>query len=125
MRSTWPQLYVLCSASPPRKLPDKALSRVSCSSRIEYAPRMKLAIALGKVVVLATWLWGLASFVSPGSVPVPDIGRMVFLGLLAVHAGEAFAFAKTLLAEAGGSLGGHVWQLLVFGYLHVMGVRYG
>ena len=86
---------------------------------------MKLAIALGKVAVLAIWLWGLASFVSPASVPAPEIGRMVFLGLLAVHAGEAFAFAKTLLSEAGGSLGGHVGQLLVFGYLHVMGVRYG
>ena len=86
---------------------------------------MKLAIALGKVVVLAAWLWGLTSFVSPASVPAPDIGKMVFLGLLAVHVGEAFVFAKSLLREAGGSLATHVWQLLVFGYLHVMGVRYG
>jgi uncharacterized protein YhhL (DUF1145 family) len=86
---------------------------------------MKLAIALGKVAVLATWLWGLASFVSPTAVPAPDIGRMVFLGLLAVHAAEAFAFAKTLLSEAGGSLASHVRQILVFGYLHVMSVRYG
>ena len=85
---------------------------------------MKLAIALGKVLVLATWLWGLTSFISPASLPAPHIGRMVFLGLFAVHAGEAFAFAKTLLAEAGGTLGNHVWQLLVFGYLHVMSVRY-
>jgi hypothetical protein len=70
------------------------------------------------------WFWGLASFVSPASVPAPDIGRMVFLGLLAVHVGEAFVFAKPMLAEGGGSLGTHVWQLLVFGYFHVMSVRY-
>ena len=86
---------------------------------------MKLAIALAKVLVLGLWLWGVASFVAPASVPAPEIGRMVFLGLLAVHVGEAFVFAKTLLSEAGGSLGMHVWQLLVFGYFHVMGVRYG
>ena len=86
---------------------------------------MKLAIALGKVVVLAVWLWGLASFVTPGSVPAPDIGKLVFLGLLAVHVGEAFAFGKSMVTEAGGTLGRHVGQLLVFGYLHVMDVRYG
>ena len=86
---------------------------------------MNLAIALGKVAVLAVWLWGLASFITPGSVPAPDIGKLVFLGLLGVHVGEAFAFGKGLVKEAGGTLGSHIWQLLVFGYLHVMGVRYG
>ena len=86
---------------------------------------MKLAIALGKVVVLAVWLWGLGSFVAAASVPAPEIGRLAFLGLLAVHVGEAYAFGKSLVAEAGGTLARHVGQLLVFGYLHVMGVRYG
>ena len=43
----------------------------------------------------------------------------------AVHAAEAFIFAKLLSAEDGGPMGGHVGKLLVFGYLHVMGVRYG
>ena len=46
-------------------------------------------------------------------------------GLLAVHVGEAFAFAKGLAAEDGGTVGGHVGKLLIFGYFHVMGVRYG
>jgi uncharacterized protein YhhL (DUF1145 family) len=86
---------------------------------------MKLAIALGKVVVLATWTWGILSFLTPTVVPEALVGKMVFLGLLAVHAGEAFAFAKGLGAEDGGSIGSHVGRLLVFGYLHVMGVRYG
>ena len=86
---------------------------------------MKLAIAFGKVVVLAAWMWGILSFLVPTTVPEPSIGRMVFLGLLAVHVGEAFAFAKGLAAEDGGSVGGHVGKLLVFGYLHVLGVRYG
>jgi uncharacterized protein YhhL (DUF1145 family) len=86
---------------------------------------MKLAVAFGKVGVLAAWAWGLLSFVSAGSVPNPEIGRMVFLGLLAVHAAEAFIFAKTLEKERGGSIGGHVGKLLVFGYFHVLGARYG
>jgi hypothetical protein len=50
---------------------------------------------------------------------------MVALGLLAVHVAEAFVFSKSLAAEDGGTVGGHVWKLLVFGYVHVMGVRYG
>jgi uncharacterized protein YhhL (DUF1145 family) len=86
---------------------------------------MKLAIALGKVAVVAAWTWGVLSFLVPTTVPESGIGQMVFLGLLAVHAGEAFAFAKNLAAEDGRSVGTHVSQLLVFGYLHVMGVRYG
>lgn len=86
---------------------------------------MKLAIALGKVAVLAAWFWGVLSFLAPTSVPEPGIGQMVFLGLLAIHVGEAFAFAKGLAAEDGGTVGSHVGKLLVFGYLHVVGVRYG
>lgn len=86
---------------------------------------MKLAIAIGKVFVLAGWAWGMVSFIAPTEVPRAGIGQMVFLGLLAVHAGEAFAFAKGLAAEDGGSLGRHAWKLLVFGYFHVLGVRYG
>jgi uncharacterized protein YhhL (DUF1145 family) len=86
---------------------------------------MKLVIALGKVAVLAVWTWGLLSFLTPTMVPQASIGKMVFLGLLAVHAAEAFAFAKGLAAEDGGSAGSHASKLMVFGYLHVMGVRYG
>ncbi len=86
---------------------------------------MKLAVAVGKVVVLAAWMWGLLSFILPTTVPEPEIGRMVFLGLLAVHVAEAVVFAKMLAAEDGGTIGGHIGKLLVFGYFHVMGVRYG
>jgi hypothetical protein len=86
---------------------------------------MKLVIALGKVGALALWAWGTLSFLLPTEVPEAGIGQMVFLGLLAVHAGEAFAFAKGLAAKDGGSLGGHVGKLMVFGYFHVMDVRYG
>jgi len=86
---------------------------------------MKLVVAIGKVGALALWAWGALSFIAPTTVPEAGIGQMVFLGLLAVHAGEALAFAKGLAAEDGGSLGGHVGKLMVFGYFHVMGVRYG
>ncbi len=86
---------------------------------------MKLGIAVGKVLVLAVWMWGLLAFIAPGSVPAADIGRMIVLGLLAVHVAEAFAFAKGLAAEDGQPVGNHVGSLLVFGYLHVLTVRYG
>jgi uncharacterized protein YhhL (DUF1145 family) len=86
---------------------------------------MKLAVAIGKVIVLAAWMWGLLSFVLPTNVPAPEIGRMVFLGLLAVHVAEALIFAKTLASEDGRPASSHVGKLLVFGYLHVLGVRYG
>ena len=64
---------------------------------------MKLAIALGKVAVLAVWAWGILSFLAPASVPEPGIGQMVFFGLLAIHVAEAFIFAKRLAAEDGGT----------------------
>lgn len=86
---------------------------------------MKLAIAFGKVVVLAGWAWGVLSYIAPASVPYAGVGQTLFLGLLAVHAAEALAFAKSLAAEDGGSLGGHAGKLLIFGYFHVLGVRYG
>ena len=86
---------------------------------------MKIVIALGKIACVAIWMWGLLSFVLESSVPAPDIGRMVFLGFLAVHVAEAFAFAKNLAAEKGGSVGGHVRKLLAFGYFHILDVRYG
>lgn len=85
---------------------------------------MKLLIALGKLVVLAGWAWGILSFITPESVPQAGIGQTLFLGLLAVHAAEAYIFAKRLASEAGGSLGSHIGKLLVFGYFHVLGVRY-
>ena len=106
-------------------MPPKAHYRVSCGYRIEYPPGMKLAIALGKVAALAAWAWGILSFIAPASVPEPGIGQMVFFGLLAVHIAEAFAFAKGLAAEDGATVGSHVGKLMVFGYFHVMGVRYG
>ena len=62
---------------------------------------MKLTIALGKVGTLALWAWAALSFIMPTAMPEAGIGQMVFLGLLAVHAGEAFAFAKGLAAEDG------------------------
>lgn len=86
---------------------------------------MTLAVALGKVVVLAAWAWGFLSFLTPTMVPEPSIGRMVFLGLLAVHVAEAFVFAKKLAEEVGGTARDHVGKLLIFGYFHVLALRYG
>ena len=86
---------------------------------------MQLAIAAGKVVVLAVWFWGVSSFLVPARIPAAEIGRLVLLGLLAVHIGEAIGYSKTLAAEEGGSRQAHVLRLLLFGYLHVLDTRYG
>lgn len=86
---------------------------------------MKLAIAFGKVLTLAGWAWGVLAFLAPTQVPMPGIGQVFLFGLIAVHLGEAFAFAKGLTSEDGGSVGSHAGRLLIFGYFHVLGVRYG
>lgn len=86
---------------------------------------MKIAIALGKLVILVAWGWGLASYLAPARIWEPSLGRMVFLGLLAVHVAEAVVFAKKLAVERGGSVGSHIMKLLAFGYFHVLELRYG
>lgn len=85
---------------------------------------MRLVVAIGKVIALSGWAWGLLSFLTPTMVPAPEVGRMVFFGLLAVHVAETIAFAKNLVAESGGSYASHAWRLMIFGYFHVMSVRY-
>lgn len=85
---------------------------------------MKIAVAFAKIATLAVWFWGLLSFVMPAQVPAPSIGRMVVLGLLAVHIAESIGFAKPLAEDTGDSLASHRWQLLLFGYVHVLNVRY-
>ncbi len=85
---------------------------------------MKVVVAIGKVIALSGWAWGLLSFLIPSTVPAPEIGRMVLLGLVAVHVAETIAFAKSLAAESGGSFVSHAWRIMIFGYFHVMGVRY-
>lgn len=84
---------------------------------------MKAAIVIGKLGVLALWAWGAAAFIAPTSVPAADIGRMVLLGLLAVHVAEVFAFTRKLAASGGTKLG-HAWKLMVFGFLHVLDVQH-
>lgn len=86
---------------------------------------MKAVVLIGKLTTLAVWFWGILSFVLPAQVPAPSIGRMVLLGLLAVHVAEAFAFAKNLAEENGQSAASHRGQLLLFGYVHVLATRYG
>ncbi len=86
---------------------------------------MKLAIAFGKILVLAAMTWGLLSYLTPTMVPAPSVGKMVFLGLLAVHVAEAAVFARGLATERGGTVAHHAGQLMLFGYLHVLQLRYG
>jgi uncharacterized protein YhhL (DUF1145 family) len=85
---------------------------------------MKLVVALGKVIALTGWAWGFLSLLTPTMVPAPEIGRMVLLGLVAVHVAETIAFAKSAAAQSGESVAWHARQIMIFGYFHVMGVRY-
>ncbi len=75
-------------------------------------------IRMGKIIVLATWLFAAASFFFPfyywASGP---LGRAMFGMLIAVHAVELILFAKTYRA-CPDSFGRHVLQHMIFGVLH-------
>jgi hypothetical protein len=70
-----------------------------------------------KFVLIALWLACAAAFVLPET-QWSGMGRRIFVALLVVHAIEAVAFLPRLRA-AGGSLGSHVVQTLLFGFVHL------
>ena len=77
---------------------------------------------MARAVVIAAWLWGIASFfVAPDS-GVSAIGRIVFWILLVVHAIECVVFLPKF-RRAGGSLARHLAQTFVFGVVYAGGIR--
>lgn len=70
-----------------------------------------------KFVLIALWLACAAAFVMPET-QWSSMGRRLFVGLVVVHAIEAAVFLPRLRA-AGGSLGSHVVQTLLFGFVHL------
>jgi len=73
-----------------------------------------------KPALVILWLACAAAFVLPASAWTVA-GERLFFALLVVHGVECVAFLPRLRA-AGGSLGQHVAQTLLFGFLHLRGV---
>ena len=74
-----------------------------------------------KGAVIGLWIACLAAFVLPAGMWWASAGRTLFVGLLVVHALEFVVFLPKLRA-AGGSLGHHFVQTLIFGIVHVRGL---
>ena len=75
-----------------------------------------------KVVLSTTWLLCLASFFVATDSTAAGYGRILFWGLCVVHLVECGFFLRTLQA-APGSLGHHLLQTFLFGFIHISEVR--
>lgn len=74
-----------------------------------------------KIALILVWIVCAAAFVLPEAAwTVP--ARRLFIALIVVHAVECVAFLPRLRA-AGGSLGQHVAQTMLFGFLHLRTLR--
>lgn len=70
-----------------------------------------------KIALLVLWIACAAAFVLPDSA-WSGPGRTIFVGLVLVHAVEFVIFLPRLRA-AGGSLGQHFVQTMLYGVLHL------
>jgi uncharacterized protein YhhL (DUF1145 family) len=68
-----------------------------------------------KIVTGLVWLYCALAFVAP--VPQAGIAQGVFLFMLVAHAVECVVFLPRIRA-AGGSLGHHITQVMLFGVVH-------
>jgi len=75
-------------------------------------------IRVGKIIVLATWLFAAASFFFPFYYwPTGPLMRSIFGILLAVHFVEFFVYLKTY-RQAGDSMLRHFASTITYGILH-------
>jgi len=80
-------------------------------------------IKIGKIVVLATWLFGAACFFFPlYGASIGGLGRALFYILFCVHLIEFFVFMK-LYRSTGEPLSGHFFKTMAYGVLHQNEVR--
>ena len=79
---------------------------------------------MAKGLVILAWAWGIASLALPAMVPGARFGVWMFWFLLVAHTLECLIFLPKL-KRAAGSLGGHLVQTLIFGIVHVRGLRNG
>lgn len=76
-----------------------------------------------KAVVVALWIACIACFFLPEST-VTLLGQRLFWGLVIVHAIECVVFLPKL-RRAGGSLGNHLVQTMIFGLFYARGLGDG
>jgi uncharacterized protein YhhL (DUF1145 family) len=72
----------------------------------------------GKIVLLIIWAYGLASFVIAPESTFAGVGRLIFLGMAAIHVVECGVFWKAL-QRAGGSMPSQLARTFLFGVLHL------
>jgi hypothetical protein len=76
-----------------------------------------------KAVVVALWIACIACFFLPEST-ITLLGQRLFWGLVIVHAIECIVFLPKL-RRAGGSLGNHLVQTMIFGLFYARGLGDG
>ena len=76
---------------------------------------MSIKVALG-----AVWVYAALCLFLP--LPLAGLGQAVFWGMLAIHVVE-FTVMQSTFRKAGGSLGHHFVQTLLFGVFHLRAVR--
>lgn len=76
----------------------------------------------GKSLVAVVWILCISSFLMPADWNAASLGRMLFWGMLVVHAIECVAFRSTLKA-APAPLSNHVVKTMVFGLFHLREIR--
>lgn len=75
-----------------------------------------------KIVVLFTWIGGLAAVLLGGDALIATLGKYLLGFLVVAHLMECFLFRKEL-EKGGGPLGRHLIQVFFFGYVHLAEVR--
>lgn len=76
---------------------------------------MSIKVALGVV-----WVYAALCLFLP--LPLAVVGQAVFWGMLVIHVVE-FIVLQSTFRKAGGSLGHHFIQTLLFGVFHLRAVR--
>lgn len=75
-----------------------------------------------KIVLLVVWVACSAAFFVDSPATLARAGRATFVLMALAHAVE-FAVFRERFQRAGGSLGRHFLQTLIFGFLHIREVR--
>lgn len=90
------------------------------SSPPNTAPTLSgIPLQVGRILVLAIWLWGAASFVT--TFPGDALGRKLMLALAGIHLLE-MVFLLPMLARKGHGVGAHVLPTFIFGSIHFLSV---
>lgn len=70
-----------------------------------------------KTAIIPLWVWAIASLAVPESTPLAHVGVWIGGVTLAAHVVECVVMKKTF-EKAGGSMGSHIAQTMVFGFGH-------